>query len=308
MLGLDELIILQIKSTAHWRRLKAEGLSKDVRNVKAAKLLETIASELRESDGVRYANTLTMYAGEDNGFYTEILSGITRAVDFQWEPQSAEQLVNQFITFLNYSYAGRRIVCFSRYVTPNGGCGGKAQSDKGRLVEAVSIPWFDIIALLKRDPDAAFQIPPERWEEIVAGAYKRAGFDEVILTPRSGDYGRDVIAIKKGLGMIRVIDQVKAYRPPHLVGANDVRALIGGLQADGASKGSLTTNSGFAPRMKADPLILPWMPARLELIDAASLLGRLRQIAALHKSGPLTHGQQVERRQIAQDFWTGKPC
>jgi len=47
------------------------------------------------------------------------------------------------------------------------------------------------------------------WEEIIAGAYKKAGFDEVTLTPRSGDLGRDVIAIKKGLGSVRVIDQVK---------------------------------------------------------------------------------------------------
>jgi hypothetical protein len=38
---------------------------------------------------------------------------------------------------------------------------------------------------------------------------KKAGFEEVILTPRSGDHGRDVIATKKALGTIRVIDQVK---------------------------------------------------------------------------------------------------
>ena len=59
------------------------------------------------------------------------------------------------------------------------------------------------------------------------------------LTPRSGDHGRDVIAIKKGLGSIRVIDQVKAYKPGHRVTAKDVQALIGVLQGDGASKGLL---------------------------------------------------------------------
>jgi hypothetical protein len=35
----------------------------------------------------------------------------------------------------------------------------------------------------------------------------------VTLTPRSGDHGRDVIAIKKALGFVRIIDQVKAYKP-----------------------------------------------------------------------------------------------
>jgi restriction system protein len=63
--------------------------------------------------------------------------------------------------------------------------------------------------------DAAFEIPPHQWEEITAGAYKRASFDDVTLTPRSGDHGRDVIAIKKALGFVRIIDQVKAYKPPH---------------------------------------------------------------------------------------------
>jgi hypothetical protein len=94
----------------------------------------------------------------------------------------------------------------------------------GQLVEAVALPWFDIVEILRKDPSAAFQIDPRTWEEIVAGAYKKAGFDEVTLTRRSGDLGRDVIAIKKGLGTVRVIDQVKAFGPTHLVPAEDVRA------------------------------------------------------------------------------------
>jgi restriction system protein len=122
-------------------------------------------------------------------------------------------------------------------------------------------------------------MPARLWEEIVAGAYKKAGFDEVILTPHSGDHGRDVIAVKKGLGSIRVIDQVKAYKPGHLVTANDVRALFGVLQGDGASKGFVTTTSDFAPLIKEDPLLMPFMPSRLELINGAMLLKRLQELA-----------------------------
>src|SRR5262249_18782817 len=138
-----------------------------------------------------------------------------------------------------------------------------ARTNEGKLIEAVALPWFDIIALLKDDPNLAFQISPEKWEEIVAGAYRRAGFDEVTLTPRSGDYGRDVIAVKIGIGRVRIIDQVKAFRPPHLVTANDVRALMGVLHLDGASKGFITTTSDFAPGIMKDPLIAPFTPARL---------------------------------------------
>ena len=154
-------------------------------------------------------------------------------------------------------------------------------TNEGQLIEAVAIPWFEIIKTLKNDPKMAFQISPRKWEEIIAGAYKKAGFDDVILTPRSGDLGRDVIAVKKGLGLVRIIDQVKAYKPGHLVTADDVRALMGVMQGDGASKGFLTTTSEFAPKLREDPLIVPFMPSRLELIDGKMLLRRLEELAKL---------------------------
>jgi restriction system protein len=153
------------------------------------------------------------------------------------------------------------------------------KTKEGRLIEAVTLPWFDIVRLLRTDPNVAFQIPPGTWEEIIAGAYKKAGFEEVILTPRSGDFGRDIIAVKQGLGSVRIIDQVKAFKPHHLVTANDVRALMGVLQTDTASKGFLTTTSDFAPLLRQDPLISPFMPSRLELIDGKMLLGRLQKLA-----------------------------
>ncbi len=155
------------------------------------------------------------------------------------------------------------------------------RSSEGQLIKAVAVPWFEIVKLLQADPAAAFQIPPRKWEEIIAGAYKQAGFDEVTLTPSSRDFGRDVIAIKRGLGSIRVIDQVKAYKPDHLVTANDVRALMGVLPTDTASKGFLTTTSDFAPRLREDPLISPYIPSRLELIDGRMLLERLQNLAGL---------------------------
>jgi restriction system protein len=150
----------------------------------------------------------------------------------------------------------------------------------GLLIEAVTIPWFEIIEILKKDPGLAFEIPARKWEEIIAGAYKKAGFDEVTLTPSSGDLGRDVIAVKRGLGSIRIIDQVKAYKPGHLVTANDVRALFGVVNADHASKGFLTTTSDFAPRLKDDLLLQPFIPSRLELVNGTALLKRLQELAS----------------------------
>jgi len=154
-----------------------------------------------------------------------------------------------------------------------------AKTHEGQLIVAVTLPWFEIIAWLSRDPSLAYQITARKWEEIIAGAYQRAGFDEVTLTPRSGDLGRDVIAVKRGLGTVRIIDQVKAYGPNHLVTADDVRALLGVLQGDKASKGFLTTTSDFAPKLRDDILLKPLMPAQLELINGEALLARLKELA-----------------------------
>lgn len=154
-----------------------------------------------------------------------------------------------------------------------------AETSEGRLVEAVTAPWFQIIEVLQRDPNAAYAIDPRRWEEIVAGAYEQADFDEVVLTPRSGDFGRDVIATKRGIGTIRVIDQVKAYKPGHLVTADDVRALLGVMQGDGASKGFISTTSDFAPRLRDDILLKPFVPSRLGLVNGVELIARLKELA-----------------------------
>jgi restriction system protein len=155
------------------------------------------------------------------------------------------------------------------------------RTDEGRLIEAVTRPWFDIIEALLKDPKAAFEIPSRLWEEIIAGAYKKAGFEEVTLTPRSGDFGRDIIAVKYGICTVRVIDQVKAYKPGHLVPANDVRALIGVVLGSGekASKACLTTTSDFAPRVLQDPTIAAAIPKQLELVNGINLLKRLGKLA-----------------------------
>jgi hypothetical protein len=38
---------------------------------------------------------------------------------------------------------------------------------EGQLIEAVALPWFEIIELLKNDPTIAYKLPPRKWEEIL---------------------------------------------------------------------------------------------------------------------------------------------
>jgi restriction system protein len=138
----------------------------------------------------------------------------------------------------------------------------------GVLIGSTSVIWAEIVNRLKDDWSLAQSIPPHAWEEIVAGAFKEYGYDEVTLTPRSGDHGRDVIAIKHGIGCIKIIGSVKAYKPGHLVEYDDVRALLGVLSGEqDASKGVITTTSGFPQNITKDPFIAPFLPTRLELMS-----------------------------------------
>jgi restriction system protein len=159
------------------------------------------------------------------------------------------------------------------------------EDKEGKLIRAMAFPWQLVVEKLVRDWDLAYQIPYEKWEEMVAAAFDRAGYDKVILTPRSGDHGRDVIAIKEGVGSIRIINSVKAYKPNHRVKHDDVRALIGVLHGDPqATKGIVTTTSSFAPGIATDPFIAPLIPYRLELMDGAQLKKWLADLALSSKN------------------------
>jgi len=152
--------------------------------------------------------------------------------------------------------------------------------EDGHILLAVAPAWAEIIRIIEKDPDALFKIHHRKLEEMIAGAYEKAGFDEVILTPRSGDLGRDVIATRKDWGQVRFIDQVKAYKRNHLVTAEEVRALGFVLASDqNATKGFVTTTSDFAPLIADDPLIKPHMPYRIELVNGTTLVKRLSGLA-----------------------------
>lgn len=159
------------------------------------------------------------------------------------------------------------------------------KTSEGRIVKAVGTPWFEILRIINNDPESIYQIDPFQWEEIIAGAYDAAGFDEVILTPRSGDKGRDIIATINGVGSIKIVDQVKAFSPEHLVSANDVRALAGVISMEqNVSKGVITTTSDFAPKVRDDDLIKKLIPYRLELRPRNELLPWLQQMSKQAKN------------------------
>jgi len=148
---------------------------------------------------------------------------------------------------------------------------------EGILVQGVAVAWEEIIRQLAQDPEFLFKIDWRKLEEIIAGAYQRDGWSEVILTPRSGDGGRDIITTRTDVGAIRFYDQVKAFNPGHLVTADDVRAMAGVLYRDqNVSKAIVTTTSRFAPGVFDE--WKSFTPTRLELKEGPQLLEWLQQI------------------------------
>ena len=154
----------------------------------------------------------------------------------------------------------------------------ESKSAEGRVIQAVTIPWKEILKLINGDPHLIYQIDPWKWEEIIAGSYKASGlFDEVVLTPRSGDHGRDVIATKHGFCSIRCIESVKRYTPGKVVDADDVRSLGFAMLANPkVNKGVVSTTWEFAPRIEDDPNIKSLIPHRLELVNRDALIERFK--------------------------------
>jgi restriction system protein len=150
---------------------------------------------------------------------------------------------------------------------------------EGELIRAVTLPLLDIIQKIMEDPSRMYQIDPRKLEEIIAATYEQSGlFDEVTLTPRSGDRGKDLIVVKRGFGSVRFVESVKRYRPGHVVTAEEVDALIGVMNKQPqTSKGIISTTWEFAPKIMDDPDIARLVPTRLELVNGKALVERFKE-------------------------------
>lgn len=156
-------------------------------------------------------------------------------------------------------------------------------SAEGLLVKSYGAAWIEVARHLGNDWTAAFKIEPRTWEEILAGALDKEGF-KVTLTPRSGDYGRDVIAERSGIGSMRLIGSMKAYGPDHVVPREHIHEMLGIVNAEHATKGMIVTTSDFAPRIFEAPGLQDAARHRLELYNGTQLQDWLRRLTATSSS------------------------
>lgn len=146
--------------------------------------------------------------------------------------------------------------------------------DEGRMVLAVRPAWRRIFDEVVRDRNAVYKLEPHQFEEFNAAAYDGDGWI-VTLTPRSGDGGRDIIAIQPD--GFRVLVQVKLRTHGRRVKADEVRSLVGVLSRDpAASKAVFTTTSVFAPGVEGE--FADMTPTRLELRDGPRFQEWLKKI------------------------------
>jgi restriction system protein len=148
-----------------------------------------------------------------------------------------------------------------------------SKADDGLIIASVTIAWDALCREIEQDPDFLHRVTPRQLEELVAARYHESGW-KVTLTPRSGDGGRDVIAVHEGL-KVRVFDEVKRFDPGSRIDAKTVRALFGVLAHSGnVSKGIITTTANFAPGVERE--FADEIPYRLELRNGSQLAEWIR--------------------------------
>jgi len=116
-----------------------------------------------------------------------------------------------------------------------------------------------------RDPEIMRRINAREFEGFVAALVEQLGFDDVVLTPRSGDEGRDVLATKRIHGIsVMCAFECKKYAPNRPVGPDIARALLGTIthSRTRVAKGILVTTSYFTPSARTFLLTEPTLDGK----------------------------------------------
>lgn len=145
------------------------------------------------------------------------------------------------------------------------------QDYQERIIRVENLP-FRLIHAILHDPRHMHNLTPRQFEEFIAEVVGHLGFSNIILTPPSGDGGRDVIASNEVNGIpITFFFECKKYAEGNKVQLDTLRALLGTVahHATEANIGVLVTTSKFTKGCK--DLIMS--ECRLDGKDYNGLLG-----------------------------------
>lgn len=140
-----------------------------------------------------------------------------------------------------------------------------------KIIRVENIPFRLIHAILS-DPRHMHNLTPRQFEEFIADVVGHLGFSNIILTPISGDGGRDVIASNEINGIpITFFFECKKYAEGNKIQLDTLRSLLGTVahHATEANMGVLVTTSTFTKGCKN----LIMSECRLDGKDYDGLLG-----------------------------------
>lgn len=113
-----------------------------------------------------------------------------------------------------------------------------------------------IKSYFKRHPEKLYQLPPRRFEELVADILKDLGFD-VELTQATRDGGRDIIAyVRTAVCSYLTHIECKRYSASNKVGVGVIREVLGVHQIRQASKSVIVTTSFFTEDARKEAEVL----------------------------------------------------
>jgi HJR/Mrr/RecB family endonuclease len=134
--------------------------------------------------------------------------------------------------------------------------------DIRQRLQVVDFIPLEIHRRIARDQNELFNLSSRQFEEYIADLLRNMEFEDIILTPSSGDGGRDLIATKrhKNIPLIFAFE-CKRYAPKRGIGPQIMRALLGTVKGryTAANVGVLVTTSYFTKGSKdliiSEPLL-----------------------------------------------------
>jgi hypothetical protein len=212
---------------------------------------------------------------------------LRRAQDAPQQVQNPEE----FQDLLSAALEGTPTDELFRDDAPFGGSGQQVPQPLARLrfVEDGLVEW------LAEHPQALYGLTPRRFEELCAEIYARRGFQDIRLTPESGDGGVDIYAIHRGLtGSSLHVVQCKRWAPGKHVGRPELQKLWGVWQDTGGTKAVMATTSFFTRPA------LDWQSNKryqMELLDFDGIRDWLRAC----RQGARTNGREPRPLAAALD-------
>ena len=126
------------------------------------------------------------------------------------------------------------------------------EDEKSSLLIVDRLP-LRLLSKILSNPTEVRNITPRQFEEFIAELLNELGFNNVILTPRSGDGGKDVIASHSVEGIpLTFYFECKKYAESNKIQLETMRSLLGTVAHDSrkVNKGILVTTSTFTKGCK----------------------------------------------------------